>query len=300
MTELPQIKSSRPDSAKLGSPKENFPVVQHRQYEKRDFININNHPCLVNNMPQRAEKPMATSNTTCSNQSQTGDSTTDTRSDPPRKIRNANSSATTRSIKTRSPASVIDDHPPSGDPNQGLETLFEKSRNGSGNNNTNTRISGRKKLTHSKSTVETEVQCFSSSNRTPSYGSLQNGNHKNNKNDDHYSTNPSRGSTKRETLQRHQSDLGMVTRQASNLTLRQPPHQNKQISKKPPSFDASPTDFFLDDESKSDHEEEKRYYIMDWLNGVYHSDLEVPQSPIIDEEKPTQTDTAFHIVYNGD
>ena len=297
-TELPQIRTARPESAKSrhSSSKDSINVLPI-SYQKKDLISVSNIPYQnIDNMPQRVEKPMATSNTTCSNTSLNGESTTDTRSDGAKKLKTVNSAATTRSIKTRSPASAIEDHPQSGDSSQALETLFEQTQRTSANNNI---TSTRKKIPHSKSAADTEIKCLSSSNRTHSYGSLQNGNHRNNKHDDMTTTKQSRVGGK---LPRQASDLGMITRQTSNLSLRPQtqPHNNKPSGKKPPSIDTSRAEFFLDDDSRSDHEEEKRYFILDWLNGVHESELETPMSPIIDEDKPTQTDTAFHIVYNGD
>ncbi len=49
---------------------------------------------------------------------------------------------------------------------------------------------------------------------------------------------------------------------------------------------------------ESDCEKDRR--IREWLMGVESSDPDRPETPIINEEEPVQTDTAIHIVYNGD
>lgn len=57
----------------------------------------------------------------------------------------------------------------------------------------------------------------------------------------------------------------------------------------------------LSDQVFSDPEEEEREQrIIDWLIGVENEEAERPPTPCIVEEEPAQTDTAIHIVYDGE
>lgn len=53
-------------------------------------------------------------------------------------------------------------------------------------------------------------------------------------------------------------------------------------------------------ENSEEEIQERNERIFEWLIGLNYSDQEAPPSPVIIEETPMQTDTAIHIVYNGD
>ena len=57
-----------------------------------------------------------------------------------------------------------------------------------------------------------------------------------------------------------------------------------------------------DDEDDGDDEDDemKRQRIEDWLQHLETVVLDRPPSPVIDEDVPPQSDTAIHIVYDGD
>ena len=55
-----------------------------------------------------------------------------------------------------------------------------------------------------------------------------------------------------------------------------------------------------DDDDDDEDDEMKRQMIEDWLQHLDTVVLDRPPSPIIDEDVPPQTDTAIHIVYDGD
>lgn len=58
-----------------------------------------------------------------------------------------------------------------------------------------------------------------------------------------------------------------------------------------------------DDEDADDDDEDdemKRQRIENWLQHLETVVLDRPASPVIDDDVPPQTDTAIHIVYNGD
>jgi len=56
-----------------------------------------------------------------------------------------------------------------------------------------------------------------------------------------------------------------------------------------------------DDQDDDDEDDEmKRQRIEDWLQRLGTVVLERPPSPVIDDDVPLQTDTAIHIVYDGD
>lgn len=52
-------------------------------------------------------------------------------------------------------------------------------------------------------------------------------------------------------------------------------------------------------ENSEEEKQERNERICEWLLGLNYSDQERPPSPVIVEETPMQTDTAIHIVYNG-
>ena len=53
-------------------------------------------------------------------------------------------------------------------------------------------------------------------------------------------------------------------------------------------------------EDDDDDDEMKRQRIEDWLQHLENVVLDRPASPVIDDDVPLQTDTAIHIVYDGD
>ena len=55
-----------------------------------------------------------------------------------------------------------------------------------------------------------------------------------------------------------------------------------------------------DDNDDDEDDEMKRQRIEDWLQHLDNVVLDRPPSPVIDEDVPPQTDTAIHIVYDGD
>lgn len=55
-----------------------------------------------------------------------------------------------------------------------------------------------------------------------------------------------------------------------------------------------------DDDDDDAEEEMKRQRIKDWLQHLETVVLDRPSSPTIDDDVPPQTDTAIHIVYDGD
>jgi len=55
-----------------------------------------------------------------------------------------------------------------------------------------------------------------------------------------------------------------------------------------------------DDDDDDEDDELKRQMVMDWLQHLESVVLERPTSPVIDADVPPQTDTAIHIVYDGD
>lgn len=55
-----------------------------------------------------------------------------------------------------------------------------------------------------------------------------------------------------------------------------------------------------DNNDDDDDDEMKRQWIEDWLQHLETVVLDRPSSPVIDEDVPPQTDTAIHVVYDGD
>ena len=55
-----------------------------------------------------------------------------------------------------------------------------------------------------------------------------------------------------------------------------------------------------EDDDDDEDDEMKRQMIQDWLQHLDTVVLDRPPTPIIDEDVPPQTDTAIHIVYDGD
>jgi len=58
--------------------------------------------------------------------------------------------------------------------------------------------------------------------------------------------------------------------------------------------------YVVDDEEDDEEDEMKRRRIENWLQDLETVVLDRPASPTIDEDVPPQTDTAIHIVYDGD
>ena len=118
-----------------------------------------------------------------------------------------------------------------------------------------------------------------------------------------HSFNPAATTAKPPRKQRHHST-------ATTPHTRQPPipHRPLRASKSNPNFSQQAEEAAArlrkvpqpepgyDSDGDSDSIKERR--ILDWLVGV--EDAERPPSPCIDDDAPAQTDTAIHIVYEGD
>lgn len=191
--------------------------------------------------------------------------------------------ATSRSLKTRSPASGVEDFGgTSGD--SVLEPVYEVKRNNSSASGPQSRFSN-KKSTQQQNTDTTKYTSFTSQNRTHSSGSLIR------------SKQEDRQKRSSKTITRHTSDQCLMGGRQNSIV--QPVKESKR---KPPSLDSKPAEFYLGEDSSETSELTKEEHIAQWLDGIKACEweMEIPQSPTIMEDKPLQTDTALHVVYDGD